>query len=130
MKTFSKSYTLPFPVGRVYSAWISNDTVIPPASRMEIEAKIGGVYRLIMPDGSKAEGSFSEIVPNERLRYSWRWAGSGESTEVDVRFSENSSGTGVRVEHRGFQSESSIRDHSSGWDGYMAGLESYLNSRG
>ncbi len=129
MKTFSKSYTLPFPLGQVYSAWISNDTIIPPVSSMEVEAKIGGVYRLTMPDGSTAEGTFSAIVPNERVCYSWQWAGSGESTEVDVRFSERSRGTAVDIEHRGFRSESSLRDHSLGWDSYMAGLESHLNTR-
>ena len=127
MKTFSKSYTLPFALEQVYSAWVSNETIVPPASKMEIEPKIGGVYRLTMPDGSTAEGTFSELVPNERVCYSWCWAGSGEATEVDVRFRESSSGTEVDIEHRGFQSESSLRSHSSGWDSYMAGLESYLN---
>ena len=129
MKMFSKSYTLPFPLGQVYAAWISSDTIIPPASSMEIEAKIGGVYRLTMPNGSTAEGVFSAIVPNERVCYSWQWAGSGESTEVDVRFSESSGGTEVAIEHRGFRSESSLRDHSSGWDSYMVGLESHLDKR-
>ena len=39
-----KTYDFPFPPDRVYAAWVSSDTVIPPATAMDIEPKVGGHY--------------------------------------------------------------------------------------
>ena len=128
MQVFSKSYIFPFPVELVYAAWVSSDTVIPPASRMEIDATPGGIYRLTMPNGAAMEGVFSDVVPNERVRYSWRWIGSSETTEVDIRFGKIPAGTEIKIEHCGFQTAASLDNHAAGWDNYIAGLESHLSS--
>ena len=52
-----KQYELPFPISHVYAAWVSSDTVIPPATSMDVLPEVGGHYRLIMemPDFSGIE---------------------------------------------------------------------------
>jgi uncharacterized protein YndB with AHSA1/START domain len=126
MQTFDKTYHLPFDIETTYTHWISNDTVIAPASRMEIEAKAGGAYRLVMPGEIVMNGVFSEVVPNKALTYSWQWQGSDEQTHVNVQFSANDNdkdtGTDVRIVHSGFTSQDSYDNHASGWDSYIDGF--------
>ena len=72
MDTFNKSYVLAFPLELVFSKWVAEDTVVAPAEKMEIEPRVGGAYRLIMPGGGVMEGVFSEFAENEHVRYSWK----------------------------------------------------------
>ena len=129
MNTFEKSYQLPYPPADVYRHWVSNDTVIAPAERMEIDPTPGGVYRLIMPGGMTMDGSFSEVVPEQRLRYSWHWQGDAETSQVLVEFAADGAGTQVTITHSGFTSQTSYDNHAAGWDSYIEGFSGYLASR-
>jgi len=132
VKAISKSYLLPFSPQRVYAAWTSSDTVIPPATSMDIDAKVGGHYRLIMetPDfNARNEGVFSHVSPNQRLTYSWEWNGDGEITEIDVSFATHPDGTSLQLEHSGFAKQESRDMHDTGWDTYIEGLTKLLSSK-
>ncbi len=127
--SIEKTYELPFPLEVVYAAWISSDTVISPATAMDILPETGGHYRLIMetPEFSgRNEGAFLSLKENEHLRYTWEWNGDGEVTEIDVTFASVPAGTKVIILHTGFEKQESIVNHASGWDSYMAGLVDYL----
>jgi len=39
-----KHYDLPYPPAKVYAAWVSSDTVIPPATAMDINPIVGGHF--------------------------------------------------------------------------------------
>ena len=124
-----KTYELPYPVATVYSAWVSSDTVIPPATSMDVLPEVGGHYRLIMemPDFSgKNEGTFSVVEPNARVVYTWEWNGDGEVTTIDVRFEATSDGTRVTLLHTGFTKEESVSNHDGGWDSYLEGFTAHL----
>jgi len=130
-----KHYKLPAAVSSVYSAWISSDTVIAPATSMDIKAEIGGHYRLFMqgPDFSASnEGFFSLVEPNRQLVYSWEWNKDGEVTQIDVRFNRDGDGNGdgtiVDIRHSGFNNSDSQKNHDMGWDSYIEGFTALLNS--
>lgn len=127
----TKQYEIPFTKDVVYTAWVSSNTVIPPATAMDIDPVVGGHYRLLMqtPEFTgKNEGSFSLVEPSERVVYTWEWNGDGEVTEIDVRFEATPSGTTISIHHTGFNSEESVTNHDGGWDGYMVGFEDFLRS--
>ena len=127
-----KSRALPFPVATVYAAWVSPDTIIPPATKMDIDPKIGGHYRLIIdtPDfKSRCEGVFSVVEPDQRVVYSWQWQGDEEVTEIDVRFAAENDGTRVAISHSGFLDEQSRSNHDQGWDSFFDGFEAYLEDQ-
>lgn len=128
MRIFRKEYKIAQPLEAVYSHWISGDTVIPPASRMQIQPRVGGVYKLVMPDGMTMSGKFSRVEPMQALRYSWHWDGDAETTEVEVMFADYPQGTLVSITHSGFHSEASLTIHASGWDSYVDGFSEYLQS--
>ena len=126
----NKHYELPFPVETVYAAWVSSDTVIPPATSMEVLPEVGGHYRLIMetPDFSgRNEGEFLLVEPNARVTYTWEWNNDGEVSTIDVRFKPSGDGTRIDLVHKGFIKEESITNHDSGWDSYVDGFTKHLS---
>ncbi len=127
-----KSRVLPFAPSTIYAAWISSDTVIPPATEMDIDPHIGGHYRLIIdtPDfKSRCEGAFLHLEPDRRLTYTWQWQGDEEKTEIDVRFAADGDGTCVSLCHSGFVDEQSRSNHDHGWDSFFVGLEAFLEDQ-
>ncbi len=126
-----QSYLIPFPVRRTYAAWVSSDTVIAPATKMDIDPVVGGHYRLIMESPefvSRNEGRFLIVEPERHIRYTWEWNGDGEVSEIDVSFSEAPEGTRVSIIHSGFQTAESRENHSKGWDSYVRGFIAFLES--
>ena len=124
-----QAYELPFPCEQVFAAWVSSETVIPPATAMDIDPVVGGHYRLFMktPDfESQCEGVFSIVEFNSRVQYSWEWNQDGNATEIDVSFNPTDAGTAVTIKHSGFSTQESRDMHASGWDSYIAGLTGHL----
>jgi uncharacterized protein YndB with AHSA1/START domain len=129
METIEKIYDLPFAPQKVYAAWVSSSTVIPPATKMDINPVVGGHYRLIMdtPEFSgRNEGTFSVVVPDQRLVYSWEWNKDGEVTQIEVNFHPIVTGTSVHIVHSGFEKDESAAAHNSGWDSYINGFIAVL----
>jgi uncharacterized protein YndB with AHSA1/START domain len=126
MPAFSKTCDFEYPVEVVYATWISEKTVIAPTAKLVIEPRPGGVYRLIMSNDAVMNGIFSEVLPNRRLKYSWQWQGSDEITKVDVVFESRPDGSAVQLTHSGFQSSTSLDNHSTGWDSYIDGFSACL----
>ncbi len=126
-----KTFELPYPPAAVYAAWVSSDTVIPPATAMEIDPRVGGHYRLITdtPDfKTRNEGTFLELTPDAHVRYTWQWQGDDEQTIIDVRFEPRKDGQATRIvlQHSGFQRADSQAQHDEGWDAYLSGFEAFL----
>ena len=124
-----KRYELRFPVAKVYAAWVSSDTVIPPATKMDVLPKVGGHYRLSMrtPDFTMTnEGTFSLVEPEQRVVYTWEWNHDGEISTIDVRFSETPAGTQIDIVQSGFEKSESVEQHDAGWDSYIEGFTKFL----
>lgn len=128
MKSFEASYVLNHPPDLVYAHWISPKTIISPATSLEIEAKIGGIYKLEIPGGASMNGKFIIVEPNRRLVYSWQWQGDSEITKVEIKFSSNNAGTEVKIVHSDFATEQSLKRHGNGWKNYMQGFQKYLSN--
>jgi len=98
--------TLPFPRERVYRAWLDPDTMVRwfvdprfTDGRAEVDERVGGDYRIFQvdPEGDMTGGSENrivELVPNERIVISWRFAGPNRQedlspeTRLTVTFAE------------------------------------------
>ena len=128
-----KTYELPFPISEVYSAWVSSDTVIPPATKRDVLPLVGGHYRLLMETDDmtlKNEGVFSIVVPEQQVVYTWEWNNDGEVSTIDVRFIETAFGTRIELTHSGFEKAESVDQHDSGWDSYIEGFTAHLKEKG
>lgn len=125
-----KTYTLPFPPNRVYAAWVCPETIIPPATRMDINPMVGGHYRQFMETEdrcNRAEGLFFSVEPDRHVRYTWERDRDGEITEIDVVFDAVDDGTSLRICHTGFRKEESRSLQDSDWDAYVEQFAALLN---
>lgn len=131
------------PRERVFAAWTDPELLRRwwaavqgwATSRAEVDARPGGRYRLSMRDGDAeytVGGVYLEVLPPERLAYTWTWEGEAEimrgseGTLVTVDFVDAGDGTEVVITHTGFAGDR-IRDlHGEGWAGCLDNLEGVL----
>ncbi len=128
------------PIERVYAAWTDaeqmkrwfapGDMSVPQA---EADVREGGRYRVQMQEtGSDGAfhttgGVYREVVPNERLVFTWKWEGSELETLVTLNFKALSANeTELTLTHEGFDNEDTRKKHAQGWGGCLANLESFL----
>jgi len=126
------TWVLPSTPEQVYAAWVSSDTVIPPATKMDVKPVVGGHYRLTAQNETLTmhnEGRFIEVTPKAHLRYTWQWLGDEEITEIEVTFSAHENGTQLRLQHGGFLTVASRTNHDNGWNSYVAGLTAFLTAQ-
>ncbi len=128
MPSVSQKYSVAAPVEAVYAAWVSNDTVIPPVTRVDIDPVVGGHFRLRVgegPESAQMQGTILVLEESLRIRYSWAWNG-GHESYVDVEFVAAGSSTTVTVQHSGLADAEDVKRHAAGWDSYVAGLQAVL----
>lgn len=82
---------------------------------------------MTMPDGATARGEFVELVPNERVVFTWGWIDHpgvppGSST-VEIEIMEAPSGSRVTITHDGLP-EDEVGIHTLGWEHYLPRLAS------
>jgi uncharacterized protein YndB with AHSA1/START domain len=71
------------------------------------------------------EGTFIEVVENERLVHTWQGPSGGE-TEVTVTFEAVDGGTRVVLTHTEFESQEAVENHTEGWVGIFEKLDAHL----
>ena len=97
----------------------------------EIDARKGGMFKMgLESDGYAVTGEFLEIVPNEKIVYSWKMNEYDEKgklipnwsqetpTKVTVKFEKaGNRGTKVTLVHEGFpEMDEQYYMHEAGWD--------------
>jgi len=92
----------------------------------DLDPRPGGIYRVLMGGTHQSAGEFLEVVPNERVVFSFGWAEPGHpipsgSTRVEVRLLPDELGTLVRLTHSGLPDDA-VADHTKGWDHYLERL--------
>ena len=126
------------PPAKVFQAWTDPEKVkrwMGPgevvALSAESDARTGGRYRWVMraPNGEEHDvsGVYHEVIPNEKLVFSWAWKSTPERESlVTVTFKQDGSGTIMTLMHEQFFDEKARDDHNRGWTGTMDKLERYL----
>ena len=124
------------PPEKVFQAWTDPEKVkrwmgpgeITTASATS-DARPGGRYRVVMrKPGSDEEfdvgGVYREVVPNEKLVFTWAWKSTPERESlVTVTFKDDSGGTLMTLHHEHFFDEDARDRHNHGWEGALVKLE-------
>jgi uncharacterized protein YndB with AHSA1/START domain len=92
----------------------------------EIDPRPGGVYRVLVGGRNRGAGEFLEVVPTEKIVFSFGWEGSEHaippaSTTVEITLHREGNKTRVRLVHRGLP-DAAVSDHIRGWDYYVGRL--------
>jgi uncharacterized protein YndB with AHSA1/START domain len=88
-----------------------------------LDARPGGDYQVLVAGRHPAAGEFLEIVPYERVVFTFGWdepdhpipAG---STRFEITLIPDGDKTLVRFVHSGLPDDA-VADHTSGWDNYL-----------
>lgn len=123
------------PPAKVFAAFVDPEKVkrwMGPgevkAVSAECDARPGGRYRWIMRNPAGEEhnvgGVYREVVPNEKLVFTWAWKDTPErETLVTVLLNPDGDGTLLTLSHEQFADED-IRDrHQGGWNGALDKME-------
>ena len=99
--------------------WLTRATPVGP---------VGASYELDFGDGDVMRGEVLEVMPGERLAYSWGWGGTPASarTRVSWELAPGEDGTLVTLTHGGW-AEAGLTakerdEHAGYWEGYVAAL--------
>lgn len=90
----------------------------------QLEAKVGGVYRVRMDDNHVALGKYLEVQPPHRIVFSFGWIGGEnvppEASRVEVTLAPDESGEGTRLRLAHFLLPEKQRHlHKEGWDFFV-----------
>ena len=91
-----------------------------------LEPQRGGLFRMETPDGRTARGQFVEVVPNQRVVFSWGWTDMPGlppgSTTVEIDLLPVDSGTLIKLRHTGLAPDEALM-HEMGWRHYLGRLD-------
>jgi uncharacterized protein YndB with AHSA1/START domain len=91
-----------------------------------LDPRPGGVYRVNVTGRDVARGEYVEVLPNERVVFTWGWEGEGNAvppgaSTVEVTLVPDGGATIVRLRHFGLPG--GVDDpHGTGWEHYLARL--------
>ena len=92
----------------------------------ELDPRPGGIYRVLVAGEHQAAGEFVEVVPNEKVVFTFGWEQEGNpitpgSTRVEITLHAEGAKTRLRLVHSGLP-EDAVADHTQGWDHYLGRL--------
>jgi uncharacterized protein YndB with AHSA1/START domain len=92
----------------------------------DIDPRPGGRYRVLVGGRHPAVGEYVDVVPLERVVFTFGWEQEGNpitpgSTTVEISLHPEGTKTRVRLAHRGLPDDA-VADHTGGWDHYLARL--------
>ena len=89
-----------------------------------LDARPGGVYRVVVTQNDIARGEYVEVTPYSRVVFTWGWENSPiapGSTTVEVNLVPDGEGTIVKLRHTGLMSEA-VQEHDRGWGHFLSRL--------
>ena len=126
------------PPAKVYTAWTDPEkvkgwmgTAEMRPSHVECDLRVGGRYRWVMiaPSGEEHDvrGVYREIVPNEKLVFTWAWKSTPERESlVTVLLKPDGDGTLLTLMHEQFFDEDARDRHNDGWSNCLDKMEKFV----
>jgi uncharacterized protein YndB with AHSA1/START domain len=122
---------------KVFAAWTDPEKIIHwfgPAHTIDgsvdaqMDVRVGGSFRVRFKtdDGEQHEvgGKYIEVLPNERLVFSWAWHTTPErQSQVTVILKPEGDMTFLTLTHEKFFDEAARDGHKRGWTGTLDKLE-------
>ena len=122
------------PPAKVFAAFTEPQTIarwFGPQGVTDVQAetdlRVGGRYRIVAKmanDEHSVGGVYREIVPNEKLVYTWAWKSTPERESlVTITFKPDGAGTLLTLTHEQFFDADARDRHQHGWSGALDKLE-------
>lgn len=126
---------------KVFAAWTDPQKMmrwLGPAGavgcEVENDLRVGGWYhiRMLMADDEhNVGGVYREIVPDEKVVFTWAWKSTPERESlVSVSIKADGDGALMTLHHEQFADEVARDNHNKGWTGTLLKLETFLHTDG
>jgi uncharacterized protein YndB with AHSA1/START domain len=97
-----------------------------------LEPRVGGIFSMLMGNGMNARGQFVELVPDERVVFTWGWVDRPGippgSTTVEITLNADGEGTLLILTHRSV-TEDEAPMQQMGWSHYLPRLAQAASGR-
>jgi uncharacterized protein YndB with AHSA1/START domain len=126
---------------KVFAAWTEPKTLkqwMSPSPDMDVaiaetDLRIGGRYRIVMREKDGKEhrvgGVYREILPHERIVFTWAWESSPEEeTLVTIELRSLGVVTELTLTHARFTTDKARDMHNHGWVGCLNRLETLFTA--
>ena len=102
-------------------------------TEVHLDPVVGGEFRVLCGGVNPSAGAFLEVVPFEKVKFSFGWDMPGHpipagSSEVEITLTTQGDATLVRLVHRGLPDDA-VNDHLRGWTYYVDRLEKVLQGQ-
>ena len=96
-------------------------------TEVEFDPRPGGIYKALVGGTHPALGEFVELVPDEKVVFTFGWDEPGHpipagTTKVEILLLAEGDATRVRLVHSGLP-EDAVSDHTKGWSHYLERLQ-------
>jgi len=111
--------------------WFGPPNMKPATLSADLDVRTGGRFRISFTrdDGEyfEAGGSYREVVPNEKLVFTWAWHSTPERESlVTVSIKPDGAGALMIFTHEQFFDETARDSHNKGWTELFTQLEQIL----
>jgi uncharacterized protein YndB with AHSA1/START domain len=122
----------------VYDAWTDPKKIVKwfgpdsgPVEHAAVDLRVGGRYTVIFrtENGEQhhVSGVYREVVPNEKLVFTWAWRSTPERESlVTILIKPEVDGSLLTLQHEKFFDEKARDDHRNGWSGCLDKLVAYF----
>ena len=125
------------PPAKVFAAWTDPEKLtrwFRPGDVFDVEATLdprtGGSYQIIGKspgDTHHVSGTYREVVPNERLVFTWAWKSTPERQSlVTITLKPDGEGTLLTLTHEQFFDEAARDRHQYGWNSALDKLDTFV----
>jgi uncharacterized protein YndB with AHSA1/START domain len=107
--------------------WFAPSSVKTGSQQADIDARVGGRFRISFSTDDEyyeVGGVYREVVPNEKLVFSWAWHSTPERESlVTVALKPDGDGTLLTLHHEQLFDQAARDGHERGWLGSLDKLE-------
>ena len=130
------------PPEKVYAAWTQAEMIVGwfgPADteqdsvKATMDVRTGGRFTISFTHSnveySEVSGIYKEVVPNQKLVFSWAWHSTPERvSQVTVLTRAEGKGTLLTLKHEQFFDQAAADGHKRGWTGTLEKLAAWLET--
>jgi len=111
--------------------WFATAKARDGSMQADIDLRVGGHYRISFHttegEYNQVGGVYREVVPNERLVFTWAWHSTPERESlVTVQLKPDGAGTLLTFHHEQFFDVTARDNHERGWTDLFVNLEKLL----
>ena len=126
---------------KVYAAWTNPENLVQwfaqaqareGSLHADLDVSVGGRYRISFINAASGEyfevgGVYRDVVPNERLQFTWAWHSTPERESlITIAFRPDSVGTLMTFRHEQFADQVARDNHEKGWSAFFDVLEKFV----